>query len=332
MNTEATQDNTASTIPGERLRQARERLGMTQQSVAERLCLKLSIVREIEEGNVPANLAPTFLRGYIRSYAKLVHVSEGELLPMLDKHVVPKASNVAPMQSFSLGKSRKKRDGWLMTFTWLVVIIVLGLTGAWWWQNHQAQQREINSMVDHATSLQASSEGQEVPLMDNSESPDLSASDSAPSTPLDIPASTENAASAQPQAQAQSQPAPSTAAPVEPAPTASAQPPSTDNASQSAVAPAAGDAASEQPPATASQALVMNFSADCWLEVTDASGKKLFSGMQRNGGSLNLSGQAPYSLKIGAPAAVQIQYQGKPVDLSRFVRSNQVARLTLAAE
>lgn len=55
---------------------------------------------------------------------------------------------------------------------------------------------------------------------------------------------------------------------------------------------------------------------------------KLFSGMQRKDGNLNLTGQAPYKLKIGAPAAVQIQYQGKPVDLSRFIRTNQVARLT----
>ncbi|MEC5343066.1 cytoskeleton protein RodZ [Brenneria populi] len=318
MNTEATQDNTAPTIPGERLRQARERLGLTQQLVAERLCLKLSIVREIEEGNAPANLAPTFLRGYIRSYAKLVHVSEGELLPMLDKHVVPKASNVAPMQSFSLGKSRKKRDGWLMTFTWLVVIIVLGLTGAWWWQNHQAQQQEINSMVDHAASMQTASEGQDVPLMDNSDAQDPAVSADAPSAPTDAPLSADSAA----QTPAQPEIAPA-------APTASAPQPSAANANPSAPPPAAGDAPS---PVAAAQALVMNFSADCWLEVTDASGKKLFSGMQRNGGSLNLSGQAPYHLKIGAPAAVQIQYQGKPVDLSRFVRSNQVARLTLAAE
>lgn len=329
MNTEATQDNTAPTIPGERLRQARERLGLTQQSVAERLCLKLSIVREIEEGNVPANLAPTFLRGYIRSYAKLVHVSEGELLPMLDKHVVSKTSNVAPMQSFSLGKSRKKRDGWLMSFTWLVVIIVLGLTGAWWWQNHQAQQQEINSMVDHATSLQAPSEGQEVPLMDNSEMPEPSVSDNAPAAPTDLPPITAQDPS---QTQAQSQPAPSTAAPTESAPMSTAQQPTAGNPGQDATEPTAGNAAAEHSPVAASQALVMNFSADCWLEVTDAGGKKLFSGMQRKGGVLNLSGQAPYSLKIGAPAAVQIQYQGKPVDLSRFVRSNQVARLTLAAE
>ncbi|PWC11072.1 cytoskeleton protein RodZ [Brenneria roseae subsp. americana] len=337
MNTEATQDNTESKIPGERLRQARERLGLTQQTVAERLCLKLSTVREIEEGNTPVDLAPTFLRGYIRSYAKLVHLPEDELLPMLDKHVVPRASNVAPMQSFSLGKSRKKRDGWLMTFTWLVVIVVLGLTGAWWWQNHQAQQQEINSMVDHASAMQAQNEGQSIPLMDDSEPQEPAVSDSAASTPVELPMDTSSQTPVNPDTAPSAANTPPAASSFAPQSTASQQP-TADNAplNSGAFTPATTtDTTSPDnitPPASAEHALVMNFNADCWLEVLDASGKKLFSGMQRNGGSLNLDGQAPYRLKIGAPAAVQIQFQGKPVDLSRFVRSNQVARLTLAAE
>jgi hypothetical protein len=36
----------------------------------------------------------------------------------------------------------------------------------------------------------------------------------------------------------------------------------------------------------------------------------LACGLQRKGGNLNLSGQAPYKLKIGAPAAVEILYLG----------------------
>ncbi|WP_233968578.1 cytoskeleton protein RodZ [Pectobacterium polaris] len=333
MNTEATQDKTEAKLPGERLREARERLGLTQQTIAERLCLKITTVRDIEDGTTPADLAPTFLRGYIRSYAKLVHLPEDELLPIVDKQAIPKTISVSPMQSFSLKKSRKKRDGWLMTITWLVVLVVLGLTGAWWWQNHQAQQAEINSMVDHASSMQAQTEGQSVPLMDNSAAQETATPDStvAPaSTPVDLSATV----AATPSTPASSTTAPS-AAP-------SSQSPSHANAAQpqaagnvllgaGAVAPAAGTVA-ESNPVSAAHALVMTFTADCWLEVTDASGKKLFSGMQRNGGTLNLDGQSPYKLKIGAPAAVQIQFQGKPVDLSQFVRSSQVARLTLTAE
>ncbi|MCO4312135.1 cytoskeleton protein RodZ [Pectobacterium versatile] len=327
MNTEATQDKTEAKLPGERLREARERLELTQQTIAERLCLKVTTVRDIEDGTTPADLAPTFLRGYIRSYAKLVHLPEDELLPIVDKQAIPKTISVSPMQSFSLKKSRKKRDGWLMTITWLVVLVVLGLTGAWWWQNHQAQQAEINSMVDHASSMQAQTEGQSVPLIDNSAAQETATPDSAvaPSTPVNLSATVAATPSTPASATAPSSQSPSHAN--------AAQPQVAGNVllGAGAVAPAAGTVA-ESNPVSAAHALVMTFKADCWLEVTDASGKKLFSGMQRNGGTLNLDGQSPYKLKIGAPAAVQIQFQGKPVDLSQFVRSSQVARLTLTAE
>ncbi|MGI8473368.1 cytoskeleton protein RodZ [Pectobacterium brasiliense] len=332
MNTEATQDTTEAKLPGERLREARERLGLTQQTIAERLCLKITTVRDIEDGTTPADLAPTFLRGYIRSYAKLVHLPEDELLPSVDKQAIPKTISVSPMQSFSLKKSRKKRDGWLMTITWLVVLVVLGLTGAWWWQNHQAQQAEINSMVDHASSMQVQTEGQSVPLMDNSAPQETATPDSATapaSTPVDLSATGSETPSTP--SSAASATAPSAAPSTSHANATQPQAAGNGLLGAGAVAPAAGTVA-ETNPAPAAHALVMTFTADCWLEVTDASGKKLFSGMQRNGGTLNLDGQSPYKLKIGAPAAVQIQFQGKPVDLSRFVRSNQVARLTLTAE
>lgn len=80
MNTEATHDKNEALSTGVRLRNAREQLGFSQQAVAERLCLKVSTVRDIEEDKAPADLASTFLRGYIRSYARLVHIPEEELL------------------------------------------------------------------------------------------------------------------------------------------------------------------------------------------------------------------------------------------------------------
>ncbi|ECD4891177.1 cytoskeleton protein RodZ [Salmonella enterica subsp. enterica serovar Champaign] len=313
MNTEATHDQNEAQTTGVRLRNAREQLGLSQQAVAERLCLKVSTVRDIEEDKAPSDLASTFLRGYIRSYARLVHVPEEELLPGLEKQAPLRAAKVAPMQSFSLGKRRKKRDGWLMSFTWLVLFVVVGLTGAWWWQNHKAQQEEITTMADQSTAeLNADKDsGQSVPL-------DTGAATSQDTTPAPAPAPT--AAATQNTVVAPSQANVDTAA-TSAAPAAT-ETPSALPTSQAGVAAPAADP----------NALVMNFTADCWLEVTDATGKKLFSGMQRKDGNLNLTGQAPYKLKIGAPAAVQIQYQGKPVDLSRFIRTNQVARLTLNAE
>ncbi|WP_312690669.1 cytoskeleton protein RodZ [Kosakonia sp.] len=322
MNTEATHDQNEAQTTGVRLRSAREQLGLSQQAVAERLCLKVSTVRDIEEDRSPADLASTFVRGYIRSYARLVHIPEEELLPMIEKQAPVRAAKVAPMQTFALGKPRKKRDGWLMSFTWLVLFVVVGLTGAWWWQNHKAQQEEISTMADQSSAeLNANnSNAQSVPL--NTDTSTATADNT--STPVEMPAPTTTA-----QAPAVAQQAPANTANQN-----TVVPPSQAN-----VDAAAGATANTLPTSQAgvgaaadNNALVMSFNADCWLEVSDATGKKLFSGMQRKDGTLNLTGQAPYKLKIGAPSAVQIQYQGKPVDLSRYIRTNQVARLTLNAE
>jgi cytoskeleton protein RodZ len=174
MNTEATQDHQEANTTGARLRNAREQLGLSQQAVAERLCLKVSTVRDIEDDKAPADLASTFLRGYIRSYARLVHIPEEELLPMMAKQAPIRAAKVAPMQSFSLGKRRKKRDGWLMSFTWLVLFVVIGLSGAWWWQDHKAQQEEISTMADQSSAELNSgdSNSQSIPLDNQSANSD----------------------------------------------------------------------------------------------------------------------------------------------------------------
>ncbi|WFW14420.1 cytoskeleton protein RodZ [Citrobacter freundii] len=328
MNTEATHDKNEALSTGVRLRNAREQLGFSQQAVAERLCLKVSTVRDIEEDKAPADLASTFLRGYIRSYARLVHIPEEELLPGLEKQAPIRPAKVAPMQSFSLGKRRKKRDGWLMTFTWLVLFVVVGLTGAWWWQNHKAQQEEITTMADQSSAeLNAGKDSaQSVPL-DTSAAASQDMTPPAPDDGAAADAASAPDAATVPAAAADAQQnavvAPSQAN-VDTATTATTSP--------ATAAPLPTDQAGVTTPAADPNALVMNFTADCWLEVSDATGKKLFSGMQRKDGTLNLIGQAPYKLKIGAPAAVQIQYQGKPVDLSRFIRTNQVARLTVNAE
>ncbi|WP_438288466.1 cytoskeleton protein RodZ [Edwardsiella tarda] len=344
MNTEASQDQAAPMSTGERLRQGRERLGLTQQQVAERLCLKLSTIRDIEEDKAPDGLVSTFVRGYIRAYAKLVQIPEQEIAPLLAKQAPVRAVKMAPMQSFSLGKRRKKREGWLMTFTWLVIFVVIGITGSWWWQNHKAQQQDIVEMADESSAqLAKQQQAQPVDLSASAASAadDAAASTASSSQPA-TPSAPTSSDSAAPAAQGESTPpavnAANGSAQATPAPSATTAPGAVVVPSQADVTPlstalptaAASVAAGSE--AASTQPLVMHFNDKCWLEVRDASGKILFSGLQPAGAKLELSGKAPYRLKIGAPAAVQIQYLGKPVDLSRFIKSSQVARLTLDAQ
>jgi len=65
------------------------------------------------------------------------------------------------------------------------------------------------------------------------------------------------------------------------------------------------------PVQTTQASLTLNFKADCWTEITDATGTRLAFGLYKRGRRLNLSGVAPFQLKLGDPSVVDIQYQDK---------------------
>ncbi|OCQ51332.1 Cytoskeleton protein RodZ [Photorhabdus australis subsp. thailandensis] len=322
MNTETTPEQ-AHLTAGHLLRQAREQHGLTQQTVADRLCLKLSTIRDIEEDNIPANMAPTFLRGYVRSYAKLVQIPEAEMLAILDKHTPAKTAKVSPMQSFSLGKKRKKRDNWLMRITWLIILVVISLTGAWWWQNHTAQQKELISMADQSTVQIAQQDTNAVDLSAGNHKQTTQLQTSEPHVPV---VSTENTAQANNSGEA-TQPVISTQKQsVETTETQPQTVPLPTNPINQSTAQIPDVVENRSAVATGNDKLVMNFKASCWLQVVDANGKTLFSGTKRKGDSLNFSGSLPYKLTIGAPAAVDVQFQGQVVDLSSFIKAGRIAR------
>ena len=65
-------------------------------------------------------------------------------------------------------------------------------------------------------------------------------------------------------------------------------------------------------------ALVFNFSADCWVNITDASGEAIAYGIKAAGYEMQVSGLPPFEVTLGAPNVVQISYDGEAVDMSGF--------------
>lgn len=72
----------------------------------------------------------------------------------------------------------------------------------------------------------------------------------------------------------------------------------------------------------------MNFVADCWTQVTDATGKVLYSGLKRSGENLQVSGKPPLSIRLGVANAAQVTYNGQAVDVAPFTKGN-TARMKL---
>ncbi len=74
--------------------------------------------------------------------------------------------------------------------------------------------------------------------------------------------------------------------------------------------------------------LVLHFSADSWVEISDGSGRRLMFGLGKAGQTRVLDGSAPFSILLGYAPGVEIEYNGKPYDQRRHIRNN-VARFKL---
>ncbi|WPA91088.1 cytoskeleton protein RodZ [Providencia zhijiangensis] len=313
MTIENNTEQTSITV-GQLLSRARERMGLTQETVAERLCLKVSTVKEIEQDIHPTGVEPTFLRGYIRLYARMVGITENDIAPFLKSDVPAQSPNVSPMQSYSLGKKRKKREGWLMKLTWLIVIVLIAMVGIWWWQDHNAQQKDLLTMANQNEALVQQSNSEPVNNI-AVDMPLVTDNSAAQTDPLVDPAPV----------LADTQPATNTDAEgvrTIPLPNAPQTTPSVDRAQADA-------SQTTDMPAATGNGLTLSFSGQCWLEIRDANNKVLFSGMKNGGDKLELDGAQPYRLNIGAPANVTVQFQGKDVDLSRFIKAKRSAKFKL---
>ena len=69
---------------GEQLRLAREKQGLTISDVAERTKLRSDHIRALEEGNYDVFAAPVYVRGFVRSYAALLHLNSATVVNDLE--------------------------------------------------------------------------------------------------------------------------------------------------------------------------------------------------------------------------------------------------------
>lgn len=300
MNTE--QDNitesTSTVQPGTLLKEKREALGLTQKQVADRLRLRVTIIQNIEENNFDSDLVATFTRGYLRSYAKAVGVPDHQILDAFEASVSTEPQEQT-MQSFSKKTKREKHDSRIMTITWIILLVIIGMSSLWWWQNNEQDTLK----PDHnAEAVSAVADQAAAPSADEPQ-PEFNTIDAL-----------QNEASG---AQATKEPSDEEMVMDEPAPV--------NTVTEPEVAPVVPQAADD---ATAGDLLTMNFSSDCWIQVKDATGKTLSTGIKKAGQTLNLRGQKPLQVILGAPEGVSVTFASEPVDLSGYT-SGKVARFTL---
>lgn len=267
-----------ASTPGAQLLAARERAGMTRETVAARLNLLLSQVVALEEDRFDRFPAETFVKGHLRSYARLLKIDVDQVLRayyvLKPPAQVERRKVTLQCRPQTLNAKPNRWRGYAG-----VAAVCVVLTALWAWQQRR----------DHAQLLSLNAGGTELP--GGIESALYGGADQ---TLLD---SVQLVPSANPVSPA--------VAPPAPAANAVAQ-----NAAPSA-APAADSAPT--PAAVDTDRLSLHFSADCWIEVKDRDDKVLVATLKHADDKLQIEGRGPFKVLLGYAPGVEMAYNGAPV-------------------
>ncbi|ANI56447.1 RodZ domain-containing protein [Pseudomonas glycinae] len=332
--------------PGETLRQARESNGWSLAEVALKLNLTVTSLSNLEAGAFDKLPGHTFARGYIRAYAKLLGMDQTVLVQQFDQSTGTdsQGSNV-----HALGRIEEPvrvSHTILRIVSLLLLIAVIGGGFVWWQDQTSLRTKDLIGLAPEHVEVEGADGTTQIHPLDEPEDQAVAEGEAEGSTALALPqsettaestgAETEAAApatapvapapaapAATPAAPAHT-PAPVVAAPATPAPAVPATPAPT------VTAPAVAAPAPTAPvaPVAGQGQVQVQFIADCWTQVTDGSGKVLYSGLKRKGDSLSVVGKPPFAVRLGVARGAQVSYNGQPVDVAPFT-SGETARLKL---
>ena len=329
---------------GELLSEGREHAGMSIGDIANRLRMSVKQIEALERADYAVLPAGTFLRGFVRNYAKAVGLNVEAVLALLERThasgVALKATGVvAPMITAEPVAFQSRSDALATPKSRVIIAALLVACLAavvwYWWEfvrPHRAdggRPREAHTVVVQPTvvaPLPAPAAGA-VPVAESSPPLAAPAAATLPSVPAAIAPATSLSGNT---------PAGSTPPAGPPATSVTAQP---NSAPASVVAkaaetalpeklPAVGEASSRAKKAGDTGVIGFTFSGESWVEVVDGSGRTVISRRYKAGDADEVSGRGPFSIVVGNAQSTRMAYNGREFDLAPHTKAT-VARVNV---
>ncbi|MBA3505084.1 MAG: helix-turn-helix domain-containing protein [Betaproteobacteria bacterium] len=280
-----------SVTAGPLLAEAREAAGLTLATVAQQLKLAPRQVKALEEDDFAHLPERTFVRGFVRNYARLLHLD-----PALVLAALPDANIASTLDHPSLaGSSRvmgelpKSLPAHRRPARWAIPLALAAIVAI------TAAYELTRPPADAPVSMSAN------PAVGSG-----TASLTAPIAP---------AAPADPSVA--SLPNPLLADPLR-----------AQSAAVGSTSPASASPVAAFVPDGIDAPLVLAFRGASWAEVKDRGGAVVLSTIGINGATHSVRGSPPFDVWLGNADVVTVTYRGQPVDLAPYTKQN-VARLTL---
>ena len=339
-----------ATGPGERLQAARIKKGLSLEDVANRMHLSPSILEALEDNNFDEITAPIFVKGYLRAYARIVSLSEDE---MIEQYIDFYSEEDPPINSTSnMAPELSPADSRIKWTTYFVIVVLAVLLAAWWWNKQQNQDAPVSLDVQSSRSDESAvtepvvdsdiQAGSETAIAAETTG---EASESDPAAVTDEAA--DEAALVDVDSSAEADPVVMDTTPAESAETGQAAmteavEPAVDEGAASlesnasavveaepaALQPVAGtreQPVQSAPTGTDKMQIIVN--ADTWADVKDSNNYQLVYDLLRANSSLELSGQAPFTVFLGNGRGVEILFNGEEVGFAARIRDDNTARL-----
>ena len=320
--------------PGETLRQARESNGWSLAEVALKLNLTVNSLSNLEAGAFDKLPGHTFARGYIRAYAKLLGMDQTVLVQQFDQSTGTDSRGSAVHSLGRIEEPVRVSHTILRIVSLLLLIAVIGGGFIWWQDQTSSRTKEPVTLSPEHVEVEGADGTTQIHPLDEPEDQAVAQGQAEGATALALPqaeTSTDTSTAAEataPAAQAPAAPArsaaPVVATPATPAPAVPAVPAPVVTAPVAPTVPAPAAAA----PMAGQGQVQLRYTADCWTQVTDGTGKVLLSGLKRKGENVSVSGKPPFTVRLGFARGAQVSYNGQAVDVAPFT-SGETARLKL---
>ena len=293
-------------LGGERLAEARRAKQISVLEIAKELHVEEAKIRALENNDFDVLGAPVFAKGHLKKYSQLVGVDHDDVLA--DYYRLTRSQEMPPVIVNRKKPRREVSPGPLMAAIAVVVLVALAY---WMLVERPIVTPPVPGDATSSTAPEAALPPEPEPTADSAlvEGSDADAG-------ADVAGTDEDPAAEQTPEELPVQPAADE--PEELAAEAEQQPPPV-------VVETAPPAASEN-----DVRLSVTFLGDCWTEITDASGRRLFFQLGRSGRTVNVSGPGPLSVLFGDVNNVDIRVNGEDFIIPAANRRGRTARLTIS--
>ncbi|MBI5438978.1 MAG: helix-turn-helix domain-containing protein [Nitrosomonadales bacterium] len=322
---------------GKMLREARERIGLSVADVANQIKFAPRQIEALEADDFRHLPEMTFVRGFVRSYAKILDMDAQPLLALLPQTnasqmpLIPISVEVPFPGAYSPNWHNLI---WLGVTLLLAVLVVVFAVWHFTTPVAQPEAAQVETPISLPSKMEIIPASPVLEAGINVVPEAQPAPVEAQSSVLAVKPLVSGSRDALPTAGGRPEALPQTQPETKPdtlPQTATLRMALTANG-RAGTLPQTQPAKPAAQPGTLPQTSELHFvfDEDSWVEIKDKDGKILSSRINPRGSELRLNGNEPFSLVISHAASVLLYHRGKQVDLTPYTRSSsEVARLTL---